>query len=54
VISLAFVVVEVAIQIIWKEEYPKHCKHNKKFYQNYNPERFTYSHASKSIAVESI
>jgi hypothetical protein len=53
-ICFALVIVVVAVQIIGEKEYPKHSKHNKEFYHDYDPECFTYSHASETLAVKSI
>ncbi len=53
-IGFALVVVKVAVQVVGKEKYPKHSKHNKKFDKHNDPERFAYSHFPESIAEETV
>jgi hypothetical protein len=53
-IGLALVVVKIAVQVIRKEKYPKHSKHNEKFNKHNDPECFAYSHFLESIAKEAV
>jgi hypothetical protein len=42
---------ETAVQYIGKEKYFKNSKHNKQFYQNNNPKRFSPCKIFKSIYI---
>jgi len=46
------VIFEMRIKVIGKEKYSQHNEHDKKFYQCYNPQGFTDSHAVKSITIK--
>jgi hypothetical protein len=52
VISLAFIIVEVRIQIIGEKENFQYGKHNKKLYQYDNPKASAHGHSTETFAVK--
>jgi hypothetical protein len=42
---------KATVKYIWEKEYPEDGKHNKKFYQNNDPQRFSPRKIFKTIYI---
>ena len=47
-----FIVVEICLQIVWKEKDFENNKHDKKLDYNNNPQSFSNSHVAKTFTIE--
>jgi len=51
-ITALLVIFEVLLQVIREKEQPEHSKHDKKFDDDYNPERPPPGHVPEAIVIE--